>query len=238
MSELPKNNVNKKGKILDVIAKTDDGQVVNIELNNSETDYLHRRNAAYAFNLYAENIMVSETYQDMNIFIQINLTNNRPKIPLIEKYTVNGEITRRKFIDNLTFYEINIQKAKKSWYNKPNSKRLLALLGCDEEELNEAIGDGFVERIKKDVKELNEDVEFVKFLSEEDEERLYVNSVKKDEYDKGKKVGIEQGVVQGIEQGIEQEKINTAKNMLKENIGIDIISKVTGLSIEEIQKLI
>ena len=95
-----------------------------------------------------------------------------------------------------------------------------------------------MERIKKDVKELNEDVEFVKFLSEEDEERLYVNSVKKDEYDKGKKVGIEQGVVQGIEQGIEQEKINTAKNMLKENIGIDIISKVTGLSIEEIQKLI
>ena len=41
----------------------------------------------------------------------------------------------------------------------------------------------------------------------------------------------------GIKQGIKENKLETAKNMLKENIGIDIISRVTGLDIKEIEKL-
>jgi len=39
------------------------------------------------------------------------------------------------------------------------------------------------------------------------------------------------------QKGIRENKIETAKNMLKENISIDIISKVTGLTKEEIEKL-
>ncbi|ELV05825.1 hypothetical protein H263_07920, partial [Brachyspira hampsonii 30599] len=37
---------------------------------------------------------------------------------------------------------------------------------------------------------------------------------------------------------IEQEKYSLDKNMKKENIDIDIISKVTGLTIEKIQKVV
>ena len=39
------------------------------------------------------------------------------------------------------------------------------------------------------------------------------------------------------EEGIKENKILTAKNMKKENIDINIISKITGLSIEEIKNL-
>jgi len=49
--------------------------------------------------------------------------------------------------------------------------------------------------------------------------------------------GIEQGFNQGISQGIASEKINTARNLLSLNISIDDISKATGLTIEEINKL-
>ena len=41
----------------------------------------------------------------------------------------------------------------------------------------------------------------------------------------------------GITQGIEQNKIENAKKMLKEKLDIDLISKITGLSKEEIEKL-
>ncbi len=40
-----------------------------------------------------------------------------------------------------------------------------------------------------------------------------------------------------MEQGMKQEKIEIAKNMLKKNMEIDLISSCTGLSIEEIEKL-
>ncbi len=39
------------------------------------------------------------------------------------------------------------------------------------------------------------------------------------------------------QKGVRDNKIETAKNMLKENISIDIISRVTGLDIKEIEKL-
>ena len=41
----------------------------------------------------------------------------------------------------------------------------------------------------------------------------------------------------GIDDGAEKEKLQIAKNMLKENISIDVIIKITGLTKEEIENL-
>lgn len=46
-----------------------------------------------------------------------------------------------------------------------------------------------------------------------------------------------EGIKQGLEQGLEQEKIEIAKKMLKEKMEINLISNITGLTKEEIQKL-
>ena len=60
--------------------------------------------------------------------------------------------------------------------------------------------------------------------------------------EEGFRQGIEQGIVQGIEQGIEQgteQAINdTIISMNKNNITIDIISNVTGKSIDEIKRIL
>ena len=61
----------------------------------------------------------------------------------------------------------------------------------------------------------------------------------------GMKQGIEQGIEQGIKEGIkegikkgnEQAKIDMVKKMLKENVDTDIITKVSGLTKEEIAEL-
>ncbi len=50
--------------------------------------------------------------------------------------------------------------------------------------------------------------------------------------------GIEQGIKQGIEQGIMQEKQQTAKKLLELNTPIEQIKKITGLSKEEIEKIV
>ena len=73
---------------------------------------------------------------------------------------------------------------------------------------------------------------------EKKEAYLYGNQIMLDEERRlGKEEGIKEGIEKGIEKGIEQEKYSLAKNMKKENIDINIISKVTGLSIEKIEKL-
>ena len=56
-------------------------------------------------------------------------------------------------------------------------------------------------------------------------------------FEDGIQQGISQGLSQGIAQGELQKAIETAKNMLKDNIDLCIIQKYTGLPVEEIEKL-
>ena len=55
--------------------------------------------------------------------------------------------------------------------------------------------------------------------------------------EKGIAEGIEKGIAEGMEKGKVEGIKESALNMLKENIDIKVISKVTGLDIEEIKTL-
>ncbi|MCX3065219.1 transposase, partial [Wolbachia endosymbiont of Drosophila pseudotakahashii] len=53
----------------------------------------------------------------------------------------------------------------------------------------------------------------------------------------GHEKGREEGIQIGEEKGEKQAKIAVAKNSLKAGVSIDVIAEITGLSIDEIQKL-
>ena len=76
-------------------------------------------------------------------------------------------------------------------------------------------------KLKNEAIKVNNDDEIVKLLSEEDEERLYINTMK----------------AWGKEEGIKEKTIEMVKKMFKENASIDFISRVSGLSKEEIEKI-
>ena len=63
------------------------------------------------------------------------------------------------------------------------------------EELLKVKGDKLMEKLKDEAIELNNDDDFVKLMSDEEEERLLKNSYIQE--------GFEQGIEKGIEQGIE-----------------------------------
>ncbi len=92
-------------------------------------------------------------------------------------------------------------------------------------------------------------------MSKNDQERYYIQSIKDYERDrasekywegvegekrgleKGLKEGKEEGLKEGKEEGLKEKSIEIAKNMLKENVDINIISKYSGLSLDEINNL-
>ena len=59
----------------------------------------------------------------------------------------------------------------------------------------------------------------------------------RDEYAAAESRGIEKGMAKGMAKGMEKRNIEIAKNLLKDNIPINIISKSTGLSEEQIKGL-
>lgn len=90
-----------------------------------------------------------------------------------------------------------------------------------------------MELFEKEVKRLNQDQKFTEFLSAKEEEEKLLNTLLED----SEKQGIEKGEKQGVEKGKNERTIEIAQNMLKNNMSSDMISKLTGLSISEIEAL-
>ena len=74
---------------------------------------------------------------------------------------------------------------------------LLGMLDMSQKELESIKGNKYMNRLKEEVVEINNDEEMIKLLSDEDEERLYINTMKE--------IGREEGVKEKIEE-IDKEK--------------------------------
>ena len=123
-----------------------------------------------------------------------------------------------------------MEKIKNYWYNsdrkKVNEYKHLIMLDLDKNNLDKiSIGDDFVKEYEKQVTALNNQETFQSFMSYEEDQRLIQNTEKKIAYE------------DGLEQDISQEKVEIAKNMLKDTNDYQLISKYTGLSVENIKKL-
>ncbi len=93
--------------------------------------------------------------------------------------------------------------------------------------------DKIVDKYITNVTIVNDDPEFQKYMSEEEDKKKIQNSLLSEAKEEGISQGIEQGYTSGINDGIKQ----TAKNMLNKNMPLEDISDITGLSIEEINEL-
>ena len=224
--EVIKKNLYAKGKTLDVLVKADN-KIINIEVNSSYYDGLNRRDTGYICEKYSEAIRVSENYKDMPIVIQINFTWGLPnKYPIKGSYMLMDSKTNIPFVDNLIIYEFHMDKEKDAWYNGDKEKAYLAILDFNEEELKMVgKGDKYMSEFKKKVKELNDDYEFKQFLTQEEDEKKRISTFEAIAREEGKVIGTKEANIQ------------IAKNMLKESMDIQTISRLTDLTVTDIQKL-
>ena len=74
-------------------------------------------------------------------------------------------------------------------------------------------------------------------MMKEMEEVSALNTATKKGFNKGIKEGIKKGLKKGKRIGAQQKAIEIAKNMLKDNLPLEVIEKYSGLTIEEIKKL-
>ena len=89
--------------------------------------------------------------------------------------------------------------------------------------------DDIVDKYITNITIVNNNPEFQKYMSEEEDKKKIQNSLFFE--------ARENGINDGISKGVSQEKVSIAKNMLNKNMSIEDISDITGLSVEEINKL-
>ena len=144
-----------------------------------------------------------------------------------------------KYVDNVYFVEFNMDKIKKEWYNVINERErklyyYLSKFDIKREELEiEEDDDEFVKKLKEKLKNLNQNKEFVSFLSREKDIKFQMNTERSEGIDEGINIGFSQGITIGKNEG----KIEIAKNMLNEKVDFNIICKTTGLTEQEVLNL-
>ena len=119
---------------------------------------------------------------------------------------------------------------KELWYtgSKEGRKyRYIAMLALDKEELLNLPmeDDKIMEKYVDEIIDKNDDPAFQEYMSWEED------------FDKQINTSREAGIKEGRKSGIKENKIETAKNMLKDNLDLNTISKYTGLTIKEIEAL-
>ena len=231
-TELLSGNVNIKDKRVDAIVHTGNKKI-EIEINSQNKDYLHTRSTAYICNIYQSNASVGDTYNEDTDIIQVNLTwglgKNNDEMKIYKIMNEKGEL----YVKNFIIYEINMDYYDKIWYSKNEDEikknQYMIMLDLDKKELENMPKDDIVDKYITNVTIVNDNPEFQKYMSEEEDKKKIQNSLLSE--------ARENGINDGISKGVSQEKVSIAKNMLNKNMSIEDISDITGLSVEEINKL-
>lgn len=241
--ELLRERPNDKLGILDLQVDVNNNEKIDVEIQLIEKENFAERLLFYFSRLYGEEIKRGYTYEKAKrvviiaiIDFEMNLTKeikeiesewklrekNIPELTLtnaIEIRIIELEKVRK-------FYGKNKDNEKAQWMlflDDPNSKEVREIM-----EKNEEIKEATVV-----VKQMSEDekMQRLAFLREKailDEKEIYATATKR---------GLRDGMEKGLKEGMERKSIEIAKELLKENMTIEKIAKITKLSKETIEKL-
>ncbi len=235
-----------KGERGDYVAEID-GTHINIEINNNFKDYTFERNLEYMFRIY--NSMVKRSkgsagYKYTKV-VQINFNNfyyKDDKDP-VKIFTVNdGKV---KYTDKIIIVQVYLPLLRKKWYDlgienlEEKEKFILSLYEMNINSSKE-IG-GKINIMNDYLEESKEVMEEVSFGESYDKELATYeggfDEGRQAGYDDGREEGLAVGREEGLAAGREETMIETAKKMKDEGIDVPLINKITGLSLEKIQKL-
>jgi len=244
--ELERVDIKDKLGVLDIKAIINESTTVDIEMQIADEKNMIERTLFYWSGLYYTGLKRGQDYKLNNKVITINIL--MYNIFKEEKYHTIGLIkereSNRKITDKLEIHFIELPKFLKS--KEIGNKKLRQWLDfiCNKRkgEIEMAVKEN--EKIAKASQEWeylrgDEAVKRMAFLKEKWERdwNSSMRSAKEIGMEKGIKEGIKEGIKKGKKEGKIEEKKEIAIKMIHEKIDEEIISKVTNLSLDEIEKL-
>ena len=221
-----------KETIVDVKCITKNGTVVIIEVQLSGNSRFPERILYYWSANYSKLLKKGEEYEDLTPVISINLLNfnlNKNDKNVHSCYMIYDTKNARLLTDHLQIHIIELKKFK--FKDNDLKKDLNYWLGFFttkdmEEYMSEIVKEKPI--MEEAHKRYNNFIRSRLMMSEYEKKEIY-------QYDK--QITLEEKRREGIKEGRLEEKEAMAKIMKKDGADINLISKYTGLTIKEIEKL-
>ena len=240
--------------VLDILAELDGKEKCNIEMQLIDQSNIIERILYYWSRLYTRQIKTGEDYSLLEKTIVILITDfkieNLEELDYHSRWKIMENKQGKKIILTQKL-EIDIIELPKIIGKEKEQDNLLDWLYFLENPKSERV----TEKMKEN-ENLKEAVKKLDNLSEDEKMQRIADLRQKaimDEkaiYEKGLEVGIEKGMKEGIQRGIEKgiekgimegsqkEKIEIAKKMLELKIDKETIAEATGLTEQEIEKIL
>ncbi|MDB8576113.1 Rpn family recombination-promoting nuclease/putative transposase [Turicibacter sanguinis] len=241
---IEKSHLEDKYSRLDVKAITNKGEHINIEIQLKDEYNMIKRSLYYWSKLYEGQLENGENYQKLSRTICINLLDfnllNHDKFHSV--YRLKDCETNEELTDVMELHFIELKKIKDVQRVEEVKTKLEAWLYFINQPESELVQE--LEKVEVEIKEAK--AELVRLSGDRKERERYekrresrLNEVSALSYaeEKGIQKGIEEGVKQGLEQGAKQRNIEIAKNLIQNGLDNELISKSTGLSIEEVKEI-
>ena len=224
------SNINEKLGRMDIVATINNELIVDLEMQNTNYEDTEKRAVFYAGNLIKNSIKPKEKYDTIKdiavIWILDYELENGNEEYFTETMTVDKKYCKYEIIKGVKYYFIELPKFRRMVTNKLETKleEWLALIDYEKK--------GMIEMAmnqNKKVKRAKEECEYLQ--GDEAAQRL--------EELRNRAIRDEKAAYScGIKNGRMESLIETAKNMLKNNIDISIIQKCTGLSLNEVKRIL
>ena len=240
--EIPKNMRDGKVGVLDVRAELNGDEITEVEMQVQDQHNIDKRSPTYLTKIYSDQLKEGEQYIEVKKVVVINILNfdyykrnsyHSVARMMFEESKENekvdlGYIVEDKYATkDLEMHFIELPKFRKKDPDMSNKLEQWLCLICDEEDKIK-MAESKNEEIEKAKKELE------KLAMNPEDRELYELRLKAIRDEMNIRYS---GYIDGMAEGKAEEKTEIARNLLKENVNIELISKVTGLSIDEIEKL-
>ena len=222
----------------DVIV-TLDNMRINVEMSINNKDENIIKNQTTAFKLAGNSYKSGVGYKNTHIFYQICIENYDlyhndllvTEVNLVDVSTGKYEVVNNFYKE----FHVNLNNLSDECYNDDERNKYFKLLTLNKQSDLKLLskGDDIMEDAANKIVSLSSDPNFISELERQQIQEYARNYALEKAEERGKKTGINEGK----QLGIDERNIEIAKKSLEQNIDINTISTITGLSIEEINKL-
>ena len=234
------DKIKTKKSFLDLLIRVNEKMVINIEVNTDTSQIIKERNIGFLLKVASNDFKSGEKYRKFKKHIQYNFNIENNTDYSIERYFFK-ELKKDKILSKrIEICNINLSYYSEKCYNEgienlTEFEKLMGLLGAKDDEHEKIFANekGMLKKIMDKGEKFRNDSEIID---------MYEHDLT---YDEIREYEIEEAVIETTEKVTEEvtNKVtssttrNIATNMLNMNMNLDDISKVTGLSIEELNEL-
>ena len=235
---LDDNRVNKKNEV-DLLCKLD-GEYVSIEVNTDLTQEVVNRNFAFVSRVPSKDLKPGEEYSNISRYYQINIDIEDFLGVPYEVCHLTGDTTHKRVTARVEFYFINVKHFAEICYNEGGKgltdfEKLYGMIGTNSKSV--------IDVLTKDNKILKDIGDMVKKYSSDDELLFYYDREERMLHDAKRKIedeltkNFKKQLEANAKEVTEKTTLDMVRRMKQEGASLDFISKVTGISIQEIEKM-